>query len=234
MEIENICHAIRKWNTLAELYQIGNKASEQEILNALNQGTHFSVTGKEIQDWKANLEHEEDKAIHAYAGMDEGRLKFFLIDSKSDAAADFSHILVKEFTRDSVDPWQPYFSEALVAPSIDWESAINRNFRWNMFGSTWLELNREKPFFRLISIPFSDYEKLGLEDDRSCISFLGLTTLLKDQSSLSDYHIEFITVKHLEVNEMSREAEDFSTPRPPFSASDPQNFQLLIKSDGIL
>ncbi|WP_223605703.1 hypothetical protein [Chryseobacterium sp. OSA05B] len=234
MEIENICNAIRKWNTLTELYQIGNKVSEQEILNALNQGTHFSVTGKEIQEWKNKLEHVESPTIHAYAGIDEDRLKFFLIDSKSDAEADFSHILVKEFTRDSVDPWQQYFSEALIAPSIDWESAVNRNFRWNMFGSTWLELNREKPFLRLISIPFSDYEKLGLEEDHLCISFLGLTTLLKDRSSLSDYHIEFITVKHLEVNEMSKEAEDFSTPRPPFTMSDQQNFQLLIKSDGII
>ncbi|NML69265.1 hypothetical protein HHL23_05590 [Chryseobacterium sp. RP-3-3] len=232
MEIENICNAIRKWNTLTELYKMGNKVSEQEILNALNQGTHFSVTGKEINEWRRYLEHEDNKAIHAYAGIDEGLLKFFLIDSKSDADADFSHILVKKFTRGSVDPLQRYFSETLEAPSIDWESAINRNFRWNMFGSTWLEVNREKPFFRLISIPFSDYEKLGLEEDQACICFLGLTTLLKDGGSLSDYHIEFITVKHLEVNEVSNKAEDFSTPRPPFSISGLQNFQLLIKSDG--
>lgn len=234
MEIENICNAIRKWNTLIELYQLENKVSEQEILNSLNQGTHFRVMGKEVQEWKKRLEQEEHKAIHAYAGIDEGRLKFFLIDSKSDKEADFSLILVKEFTRYPIDPLQQYFMNAMAAPSIDWESAINRNFRWNMFGSSWLDVNRKRPFFRLISIPFSDYEKLGLEDEQYCISFLGLTTLLKDEGNLSDYHIEFITVKHLEVNEMSREAEDFSTPRPPFTMSDQQNFQLLIKSDGSL
>ncbi|KFF23380.1 hypothetical protein [Chryseobacterium vrystaatense] len=37
---------------MIELYQLGNKIGEQEILSSLNQGMHFRVTGKEVQSWK--------------------------------------------------------------------------------------------------------------------------------------------------------------------------------------
>ncbi|ASK29992.1 hypothetical protein CEY12_07670 [Chryseobacterium sp. T16E-39] len=235
MTIESIYQSIKKWSVLIDAYKSGNDGSESEILGYLNQGTHFSVSGKEINQWKINLGSSDDKRIHAYLGIDEGQLKFFLIDSESDKTADFSGIIVKEFTRDSPNVTVQNTTNLEVDPPITSESAINRNFRWNMYCTTWLKAQKTEPFVQVTSIPFADYERLGLQDSQSCTSFFGLTDDTENGASVFAYHIEIITVKNLTINEMSKTAENYSTPRPPFTAADPlENYQLLTKSGAFL
>lgn len=232
MTTENIFEAIRKWKNLIDSYKNGIDTNGVEILNYLNQGTHFSVSGEEIEQWKRNLGTTELPMIHAYVGIHEGQLKFFLIDSKSDKDADFNTILTKDFLRE--------FSESKIessndmvtdVPPITSESAINRNFRWNMFGTSWADAQKTEDIFQLISIPFSDYTKMNITGEQTCTSFFGLTDDLEKKDTDFPYHIEIITVKSLAVNHMSETAENYSTPRPPFSIIDTLNdYQLLKQS----
>ncbi|WP_343659186.1 hypothetical protein [Chryseobacterium sp.] len=233
MTTENIFAAIRKWKNLIDSYQNGIDANGAEILNYLNQGTHFSVSGEEIEQWKINLASEELKTIHAYVGIHENRLKFFLIDSRSDKDADFNTILTKEFSREFTEEKMESNDLEVTPPPITAESAINRSFRWNMFGTAWMQAQKTADLFQLISIPFSDYEKMGIEGGQTCTSFFGLTDDLVKKGSDFSYHIEIITVKSLAVNHMSETAENYSTPRPPFTIDTLNDYQLLKQSNSV-
>lgn len=228
MNITPICQAIENWKTLVESYKTGNNESRKTLLELLNQGSHFSVEAGEIQAWTERLENTANPSIHVYAGIDDDVFKLYLIDSASDAAKDFSAVVTKEMNRnppcDMPDP-------QLICSPISSESAIYRNFTFNMYCSAWMETQKED-FFRIISIPFEDYKSMNLKKDESCISFFGLTNEKVAASSLKEYHIEFITMKDLAIDSISSTAENCSTPRPPFTAADPiENYQLLLKSD---
>lgn len=235
MTIEDIYHALRKWKTLIDTYMSGNKDSKSEIMKYLNQGTHFSVDESDIEEWKKLLKDTEDerKAIHAYVGIDEDQLKFFLIDSHSDLYADFEHIFVKQFSHRS--PYTTIEKVPIVTsyPPISSESAISRNFTFNMYCSDWVDAQKGGDFFQLIKIPFSDYDKLDLKKGESCVCFLGLTNKVLNNTPISDYHIEIITVKDIGIGQMSQFAEDYSTPRPPFT-NDSIEYQLLQKSNAYI
>ncbi|MDQ1806252.1 hypothetical protein RAH57_19865 [Chryseobacterium sp. CKR4-1] len=234
MTTESIYQSIKKWKTLIDAYKSGIDGSEAEILGYLNQGTHFSVSGKEIDQWKINLGNSEDPKIHAYLGIDEDRLKFFLIDSESDKTADFNDIVIREFTRDSPNVTVQNTTNLEVDPPITSESAINRNFRWNMYCTTWLKAQKVQDFVQIVAIPFADFDRLGLDGDQSGTCFFGLTDD-PENASVFAYHVEIITVKDLTISEMSKTAENYSTPRPPFTAADPvDNYQLLKKSGAFL
>lgn len=234
MTTENIYQSIKKWKSLIDSYKNGNNAIEAEILGYLNQGTHFSVSGDEVRQWQNILGKEEQKRIHAYIGIDENVLKFFLIDSKSDKEGNFNTIFIKEFTRQSPNAITENTTNLEICPPITSESAINRNFRWNMYGTTWLKAQKVEPFVQIVSIPFADYERLGLEGKQSCTCFFGLTNDIQKSASGFAYHIEIITVKDLTINEMSKTAENYSTPRPPFTVDAPADYQLLLKSGAYL
>lgn len=234
MTTENIFEAIRKWKNLIDSYKNGIDTNGAEILNFLNQGTHFSVLGENIEQWKNNLGTEELKRIHAYVGIDGGHLKFFLIDSKSDKDADFSNIIIKEFSRNfSEEKMESSNDFEVNPPPITSESAINRNFRWNMFGTAWLQAQKTEDIFQLISIPFSDYDRMGIIGAQTCTSFFGLTDDLEKKDPEFPYHIEIITVKSLAVNHMSETAENYSTPRPPFTIDTLNDYQLLKQSTSV-
>ncbi|MDC8104716.1 hypothetical protein MTQ00_09205 [Chryseobacterium sp. B21-037] len=234
MTTESIYQSIKKWKTLIDAYKSGIDGSEAEILGYLNQGTHFSVSGKEIDQWKINLGNSEDPKIHAYLGIDEDRLKFFLIDSESDKTSDFTDIVIREFTRDSPNVTVQNTTNLEVDPPITSESAINRNFRWNMYCTTWLKAQKVQDFVQIVAIPFADFDRLGLDGDQSGTCFFGLTDD-PENASVFAYHVEIITVKDLTISEMSKTAENYSTPRPPFTAADPvDNYQLLKKSGAFL
>lgn len=234
MTTESIYQSIKKWKTLIDAYKSGIDGSEAEILGYLNQGTHFSVSGKEIDQWKINLGNSEDPKIHAYLGIDEDRLKFFLIDSESDKTSDFNDIVIREFTRDSPNVTVQNTTNLEIDPPITSESAINRNFRWNMYCTTWLKAQKVQDFVQIVAIPFADFDRLGLDGDQSGTCFFGLTDD-PENASVFAYHVEIITVKDLTISEMSKTAENYSTPRPPFTAADPvDNYQLLKKSGAFL
>ncbi len=228
MDINQICQAIENWKILTDSYKDGNHESRKKLLGLLNQGSHFSVEADEIQAWTKRLGNASDKLIHVYAGIEDDVFKLYLIDSASDAAGNFTYIVTKEMNRnppyDMPDP-------QLVCAPISSQSAIYRNFIFDMYCSAWMETQKED-FFRIISIPFEDYEGMNLTKNESCISFFGLTNEETTASSLKEYHIEFITMKDLDIGSMSSTAENYSTPRPPFTAADPDtNYQLLLKSD---
>jgi len=234
MTTENIFEAIRKWKNLIDFYKNGIDTNGAEILNFLNQGTHFSVSGEEIEQWKQNLGTVELKTIHAYVGIHEEQLKFFLIDSKSDKDADFSNIIIKEFSRNfTEEKMESSNDEEVAPPPITAESAINRNFRWNMFGTSWIQAQKTEAIFQLISIPFSDYDKMGITGAQTCTSFFGLTDDLEKKDPDFPFHIEIITVKSLAINHMSETAENYSTPRPPFTVDTLNDYQLLKQSTSV-
>ncbi|WP_454046959.1 hypothetical protein [Chryseobacterium sp. Marseille-Q8038] len=230
MTTENIFKAIRKWKNLIDSYKNGIDTNGKQILNYLNQGTHFSVSGEEIEQWKRNLETAELKMIHAYVGIHEDQLKFFLIDSKSDKDANFSTIITKDFLLEFNESKIESSNDIAVnVPPITSESAINRSFRWNMFSTSWLKAQKKEDIFQLISIPFSDYEKMGIAGGQTCASFFGLTDDLEKKDTDFPYHIEIITMKSLAIDHMSETAENYSTPRPPFTIIDTLNDYQLLK-----
>nr|WP_315034187.1 hypothetical protein [uncultured Chryseobacterium sp.] len=234
MTTENIFEAIRKWKNLIDSYKNENDANGAEILNYLNQGTHFSVSGQEIEQWGKNLEGKDYGEIHAYVGIHDEQLKFFLIDSKCDKEGNFNTILIKEFRREFAEAKIESSNDIeLNPPSITSESAVNRSFRWNMFGESWLQAQKSEDFFQLISIPFSDYEKMKITGSETCVSFFGLTDNIEKRASDFLYHIEIITVKNLAINHMSETAENYSTPRPPFTFDNLNDYQLLKQSTGV-
>ncbi|MFS4430926.1 hypothetical protein [Chryseobacterium sp. S90] len=234
MTTENIFEAIRKWKNLIDSYKNGIDINGAEILNFLNQGTHFSVSGEEIEQWKRNLGTVELKRIHAYVGIHEEQLKFFLIDSKSDKDANFSNIIIKEFSRKfTEEKMESSNHEEVTPPPITAESAINRNFRWNMFGTSWIQAQKTEDIFQLISIPFSDYDKMGITGGQTCTNFFGLTDDLEKKDPDFPFHIEIITVKSLAINHMSETAENYSTPRPPFTIDTLNDYQLLKQSTSV-
>jgi len=231
MLIDTVYQSIKNWETLSDSYKNGSEKSGKEMMRYLTQGSHFSVEGKNIAEWKKNLEHSSEKSIHAYLGIDQDQLLFFLIDSESDAKADFSRIVMKTFNRIAPEAQPTPSSELISNVPITSEAAVYRNFRFNMYGSAWLETQKSDPF-RLISIPFKDYERIPLTDAESCTCFFGLTNETMRDSSIADYHIEIISVKDIGITTMSQTAENYSTPRPPFTANDPADqYQLLLKSD---
>ncbi|MDC8099273.1 hypothetical protein [Chryseobacterium rhizosphaerae] len=233
MTTENIFEAIRKWKNIIDSYKNGIDTNGTKILNYLNQGTHFSVSGAEIERWKKKLTGEHQR-IHAYVGIHEEQLKFFLIDSTSDKEANFGAIVIKSFSRDFADGKMESSNDMeLNPPSITSEAAINRSFRWNMFATSWLQAQKTEDFFQLISIPFSDYERMGILDAQTCICFFGLTNNLEKKESNFPYHIEMITVKSLAINHISETAENYSTPRPPFTIDSLSDYQLLKQSTSV-
>ncbi|WP_294205639.1 hypothetical protein [uncultured Chryseobacterium sp.] len=229
MNITPICHAIKSWKKLIDTYRIhDDDESGKKILRLLNQGSHFSVTASEIQQWAERLANASNPLIHVYAGVDNEAFKLFLIDSVSDAAKDFSYIVTKEMDRDLPSSHTP--DPQQVCTPISSESAIYRNFMFNMYCHAWMATQKEN-FFQIISIPFEDYRNMELKNGQSCISFFGLTDGQSTSVSLYKYHIEIITMKDLEINSISSTAENCSTPRPPFTAEDPvENYQLLQES----
>lgn len=231
MLIDTIYQAIKNWKTLIDSYKSGNEESGIQIMKYLNQGSHFSVQGKDIKQWKERLENESQQSIHAYVGIDNNVIKFFLIDSKSDFKQEFGTILIKEFDRLAPESHENSSEELISEPPITSEAAIYRNFRFNMYGNAWLKTQKIN-LFRVIHIPFDDYEKMELTDNESCTSFFGLTNETSEKSTIADYHIEIITVKDIGINSISQTAENYSTPRPPFTVDDTsENYKLLLKSD---
>jgi len=240
MTTDEIYDAIKSWKTLIDSYKKGDPESLTKILNYLTQGTHFSVNGTEIEKWKEYLKDDPLKAINAYVGIDNDQLKFFLIDSKNDSDPTFDPdtIVVKQFNRKLVEEADGSYDYAInmdatnTDPVISLESAIFRNFRWNIFGSVWLKAIQADPdsLFQIVSIPFEDFCRLELEAYQSCISFLGLTDRGANSININKYNIDIITVKALTVNKIIETAQNYSTPRPPFSLLPETNFQLLLRS----
>ncbi|MDQ1161822.1 hypothetical protein QE422_002190 [Chryseobacterium sp. SORGH_AS 447] len=228
MNTSSIFQAIENWRTLIDSYKKGKDESRKKLLELLNQGSHFSVKADEIQEWTERLANASNPLIHVYAGIDKDVFKFYLIDSESDAKGDFSYIVTKEMNR---NPPYNLPNPQLVCDPISSQSAIYRNFIFNMFCSAWMETQKED-FFRIITVPFEDYTRMNLNKDECCISFFGLTNEKVTDASLKEYHIELITMKDLDIGSISSTAENCSTPRPPFTAADPDtNYQLLLKSD---
>ncbi len=228
MNTSPIFQAIENWRTLIDSYKRGKDESRKKLLELLNQGSHFSVKADEIQAWTERLANASNPLIHVYAGIDDDVFKLYLIDSASDAAGDFTYIVIKEMNR---NPPCDVPEQQLVNDPISSQSAIYRNFMFNMYCSAWMETQRDD-FFRIISIPFEDYARMNLNKGESCISFFGLTNEKVTASSLKEYHIELITMKDLAIGSISSTAENCSTPRPPFTVADPiTNYQLLVQSD---
>jgi hypothetical protein len=231
MNINTIYQSIKNWKALTDSYKNGNEESGKKMIQFLNQGSHFSVDGSEIKEWKKRLGNETNKAIHVYLGIDNDLLKFFLIDSKSDREENFSDIVVKEFNHLPPENDLSIAAGLTSEAPITSESAIYRNFRFNMYCSAWMAAQKTEPL-RIISVPFDDYERMELTAVQSCTSFFGLTHTAGENTSIEDYHIEIISVKDVGINSISQTAENYSTPRPPFTANDPvENYQLLLKSD---
>ncbi|MFY1046112.1 hypothetical protein [Chryseobacterium sp. GP-SGM7] len=232
MELELVYKAIKNWKALIYSYQQGNIDSAKELLEFLNQGSHFSIDASVIKEWSIRLAGVENQFIHVYAGIENNLFKLYLIDSDSDAKGDFSYIVKREFNRKP--PLNLPEMQLCSGPPISSESAIYRNFIFNMFCSAWMA-TQKNDFFRIITVPFDDYKRMELETGQSCICFFGITNEGKESNDIKDFHIELITIKDLKIDSISKTAENYSTPRPPFTATDPNtNYQLLLKSDEYL
>lgn len=237
MELKDILLALKKWKDLLDQYD--NDTSDKtgtKILSYLNQGAVFTVDYNDVEQWDKSFENsgepynnDEIDYIHAYVGINaDDLLNFYLISSNDDRNANFSEIQVKSFDR----PKSLYIpveeTESLSSNQITINAAIARNFYWNMFCGTWLNKLKGNPIFRLITIPFKDYKELGLLEKESCYSFFGLA-----DNNNRGYDIEIITVKELSLPEICKDAENLSSPRPPFHFETEADFQLLLLSNAL-
>ncbi len=232
MNFCSIFQAVQNWKKLTHSYKEKKTDSGKKLLGFLNQGSHFSIDASVIEEWRERIGDHTSQFIHGYAGIENDLFKLYLIDSQSDSQGDFSYIVIRELSR--TPPICVPEPQLTSGPSISSESAIYRNFIFNMFCSAWME-TQKNDFFRIIRIPFDDFLKMELENGHSCISFFGLTNEGKESTGIHDYHIELITIKDVTIDSISETAENYSTPRPPFTVTDPDtNYQLLLKSDAYL
>lgn len=245
-ELQKIFESIKTWKILIDDFLTTQDIVKGEkILNLLNQGNFFKTTYEEVAAWKTSLEQEPDeekRAIHVYVGIVDEKLKIYLIDSVNDKAGNFDNtITVKDFHREipteSVGEKLRAFMDALgdgLTQPVPINQVAFRNFKWNIYCGEWLRNKggNNGTLFQVIRIPFKDYTSFNLEPGQCCFNFFGLREMISGQPASEE--IEILVIKGSTLGDMGEFGKNYSTPRPPFSITDPvDDYQLLISSGGV-
>lgn len=213
MTLETILNSIRLWNEVRK----EDSSKALEILFDQGNGFSFAVTGLE-----ASL-RESDETVHAYAGVHEGLLKYFIIDSKFDT---------KE-QNDSPEGILPYisvcdvkyypFPDNTAGDTITYRQASDLVSNWEEYKTEWLKQRVRIPdgIYQAFDIPYDDVV-FQVGDT----AFFGLKNDRVDEKL---YTADLVIVSQGPDGESLFNYSDLVRPVPPFKFGDlsRQKFFLL-------
>lgn len=230
MKLDTINEAIRAW------YDINDYAFE--TFDLLNQGALFRINPEVIPHLES-YEKEKKIYIHAYPGILDGELKFFLINSEKDK---HDLILAKN------EPINKYIfvadvigmDESLVSklnkskPSkngcLSLREAMKRIARWSLIKESWIknQINNTEGIFQAISIPLID-----LKPNCDIYAFFALTETNTNNKYKADLIIWDCFNKEINSIDSVDSLDDLCRPVPPFGVDnyELEDFGLLNVSD---
>ncbi|AUP77370.1 hypothetical protein [Flavivirga eckloniae] len=217
MTLNEIKACILNWENIIK------EGNSETIIHYLNQGFCFQITKSEYLKWK----DKKPKNIHAYLGVYNNKLKFFIIDSKSDKNGDFSDtILIKDFTY-GIDPSEIIKPITLKKKiTLTENQALDRSFRWHIRCKEWLQSIQNDPLkqmFRVISIPFQNYVQI-FQSNTIVTNFFGLHKGKTNEA----LEIEIIVSNEYGEHKIPNEYKDLTVPVPPFSAQNSRIYFNLL------
>jgi hypothetical protein len=230
MKLDTINEAIRAW------YNINDYAFE--TFNLLNQGVLFRIN-PEVMPPLESYQKEKKMHVHAYPGIIDGELKFFLINSEKDK---HNLILAKN------EPLNKYIFVADVTGmdaslvsklntskpsekrSLSLSEAMNRISRWSLIKESWIKnrINNTEGMFQAISIPLID-----LKPNCDIYAFFALTETKTKNKYQADLIIWDCYNKEINSVNSFDSLDDLCRPVPPFDGEYVlmEDFGLLKASD---
>lgn len=227
--LDQVKDSIRKWNL--------NRNNVEKALDYLNQGNCFEITEQMYEKWK-KAELKETDHIHAYVGINDGKMEFYLIDSIADSNPEkikLENIIQCKYAV-GMNNFQdiPHFAaiEKKEGETITPLTGSERFLRWMLLRQPLLEEKAtDWNVFQVICIPFSDMLNIfdQAKDKRAIVTF-GITG--EHPANPKDYHnnVELILWSDHFVSD--ERIEDVALPIPPYGPKhNKEHFQLLIASD---
>lgn len=230
MKLDTINEAIRAW------YDINDYALD--TFDLLNQGALFRIN-PEVMPKLESYEKENKMHIHAYPGILDGELKFFLINSEKDKLdlimAEKETINKNIFVADVIG-----MDESLVSklnkskPSkngcLSLREATKRIARWSLIKESWIknQINNTEGIFQAISIPLID-----LKPNCDIYAFFALTETKTKNKYKADLIIWDCFNKEINSIDSEDSLDDLCRPVPPFGEDNyaMADFGLLKESD---
>lgn len=190
MDKNSIVNSLQKWEDI--------RHNSPELVSYLSQGNCFSFTNNQYQD--------TSKYMHAYLGINEGKLKMFVIPSAYDNenTADIAkYVEICDVFSDPTPLVNPLNSDNIPAAT-----AIKRVDRWDKDYAEWVPKKIVTPdgIFKAFAIPTQDF----------------VTPEVKVHFALQDevgqpmgYNADMVVA----CKEEKTIYEDYATPVPPYSPS---------------
>ncbi|WP_109438777.1 hypothetical protein [Aquimarina sp. AU119] len=236
MQLESIKKAIREWGILRQ--------SEKASTDFLGQGSLFHIDVKKVLKVSPRIDPIVPTYVHAYLGVHEGKLLFFLMNNIMDSESEFGKegeriedfIIVEEAKYMDQDLFGPfittsqsrYFNSTDAIPSNE---AITRIIHWSVLKDKWINSAITTPngLFEAFVIPSTDLEK-----ETEVFALFGLK-----KKKLYHYpEAELIIWNEtngflLSNSEVESSFDDIVRPVPPFGQGTiaPQNFHLMQVSE---
>lgn len=228
MNINIIKQSIKKWNEIRHT-QLG--------LKFLTSGSGFEIKRSEYNKWeeiKNNTTEKEEKTyVHLYIGVLEFETVFYLIDSISDKKKDYrvdETLFYKNFTKENIEK-ESEKNEGIKEVVIEDTEAAARAFKWFFSSNEWAHKklkespkNDESGIVRVFTIPFQDFENI-FEDkaNNKAYFFFGIKKMEIKKKKENEIEVilcsekGFLHKKSSSNKKSLGEAEDVTTPRPPYS-----------------
>lgn len=222
MNIDIVRHSIRNWNEIRHT-QLG--------LKFLTSGSGFEIKRSEYIKWEEiknkATEEREKTYVHLYIGVLEFETVFYLIDSISDKGRNYiidETLFYKSFTKENKE--EGVRNKGVKEVVIEDKEAAARAFKWFFYSDEWAReklngspKNDESGIVRVFTIPFEDFENVFHDNNNDkAYLFFGITNMNREGESVED-EIEVIlcSEKGFLDKKSLNEAEDVTTPRPPYS-----------------
>ncbi|TPN81741.1 hypothetical protein [Aquimarina algicola] len=236
MQLETIKKAIREWRILRQ--------SKKASTDLLGQGSLFHIDVKKVLEVSSRIDPIDPTYIHAYLGVHEGKLLFFLMNNIMDSEIEFTKegkriedfIVVEEAIYMDQDQFAPfittsqsrYFNSTDAIPSNE---AITRIIHWSVLKNKWINSAITTPngLFEAFVIPSVDLEK-----ETEVFALFGLKKKKPGQYPEAELIIWNETKGFLLSNpEVESSFEDIVRPVPPFGQGITaiKNFHLMQVSE---
>ena len=162
-----ISQAVNQWNDIR-----WNLEAMKELFD---KGSYFAIPRSYRTQWLAN----NPGAVHAYPGIEDGKIIFVLIDSETDKTK-LSDLTDEQLEMVKIVPFTENFDingQDFIGDQVDGNisvlEAAQRSLRWSVYKESWLKdtienTGENQGVFRVFSIPFESVR------DRDSIVILGL------------------------------------------------------------
>ena len=228
MQLSDVLQAISFWNVVRS-----NAANAEEIIS---KGNYFEIGRSSMFNYW-NQMNPKPEFIHAYLGVQNDQLVFFLIDDISDKAdpPTMNNIYPSIWSETlPISQSIPRFENTDPTGHINILTGLERFFRWHLQKKSWLQDYADRQYhspdlgegiFQVFNIPMSDLEDIfnatlpGGGQNHNAIVMLGLRD--NDGEHITELVLWGDTFENVE------ELADVSLPVPPFKPSQTSDYQLL-------